>query len=210
MPNNTGISVGQFYAQFKSLYGLIAAVFGLLPPASGLFLPGLIFPPLGNETVLAQFFAVIFGVAVTYLMFWMKDVAEVRVRHRMKAFFIISIGLFCVYFGLHFRFVQRIDIPSAGERAFVSIGYERSQFALTSFDDNSDSELLHSRGFTEEEIANLWTPKSLYVSRLALFLSFVGSMLSLVALASLGVLLRAREVKLKRVSSHPGAASSPD
>ena len=43
------------------LYGLIAAVFGLLPPASGLFLPGLIFPPLGNETVLAQFFAVAFS-----------------------------------------------------------------------------------------------------------------------------------------------------
>ena len=196
MPNSTEISVGQFYAQFKSLYGLIAAVFGLLPPVSGLLLPGLVFPPLGNETVLAQFFAVIFGVAVTYLTFWMKYVAEVRVRHRMKVLFIFAIGLFCVYFGLHFRFVQKIDIPSVGEHAFVSIGYERSQFALTSFDNMSDSEMLHSRGFTEEEITNLWTPKSLCVSRLALFLSFVGSMLSMVALASLGVLLRAREVRV--------------
>jgi hypothetical protein len=89
-----------------------------------------------------------------------------------------------------------VDIPSAGLHAFVSIGYERSQFALAAFHDTSDSGLLHSRGFTEEEIANLWTPRSLYVSRLALFLSFVGSMLSLVAFASLGVLLRAREVKV--------------
>lgn len=105
-------------------------------------------------------------------------------------------GFFCVYFGLHLRFVQRIDIPSAGEHAFVSIGYERSQFALASFDSISDSEMLRSRGFTEEEITNLWTPKSLYISRLALFLSFAGSMLSMVAFASLGVLLRTREVKV--------------
>jgi hypothetical protein len=193
--NSTEISVGQFYAQFKSLYGLIAAVFGLLPPASGVFLPGLIFPPLGNETALAQFFAVIFGVAVTYLAFWMKNDAEGRLRHRMKLFFVSAIVLFCVYFGLHLRFVQRIDIPSAGEHAFVSIGYERSQFALASFDGVSDSEILHSRGFTEEEIKNLWTPKSLCFSRLALLLSFVGSMLSMVVFASLGVLLRTRELK---------------
>lgn len=196
MQNSAEISVAQYYAQFKSLYGLIAAVFGLLPPASGLFLPGLIFPPLGNETALAQFFAVIFGVAVTYLIFWMKNDAEVRLRHRMRLFFVSAIGLFCVYFGLHLRFVQRIDIPSASEHTFVSIGYERSQFALASFNSISDSEMLHSRGFTEEEITNLWTLKSLIISRLALFLSFAGSMLSMVAFASLGVLLRTREVKV--------------
>ena len=112
----------------------------------------------------------------------------------MKVFFVFAITLFCVYFGLHFRLVQKIDIPSTGEHTFVSIGYERSQFALDSFDNVNDSEMLHSRGFTEEEIKNLWTAKSLYISRLALFLSFAGATLSMVALASLGVLLRAREV----------------
>lgn len=195
MQNSTEISVGQFYAQFKSLYGLIAGVFGLLPPALGFFLPGLIFPPLGNETVLAQFFVVIFGVAVTYSMFWMKYDPEIRVRRRMKVFFVFGIILFCIYFGLHFRFVQRIDIPSVGEHSFVSVGYERSAFALGSFDSVSDSEMLHSRGFSEEEIERLWTLKSLCISRLALFITFLGSVLSIVAFASLGVLLRTRELK---------------
>lgn len=208
MPSSAAVSVGQYYAQFKSLYGAIAVVFGLLPPASGLLLPGLIFPPLGNETALSQFFAVILGLAVTYLMFWMKHLAEIRVRSRMKLFFIVSVGFFCVYFWLHFRFVQRIDIPSAGEHTFVSVGYQRSQFALSSFHGISDSGMLHSRGFSEEEITNLWTPKSLYLSRLALFLSFIGCMLSLVALASLGVLLRAIEVEVDGDSGNSRAAPS--
>lgn len=197
MPNVPDISVGQFYKEFRSLCGLFAAVFGLLPPASGLLLPGLIFPPLGNETALAEFLVILFALAVTYLVFWMKPVAEFRLRRRMIAFFLFAVGLSCIYLWLHFLFVKRIEIPSKDESVYVSIGYHRSKFATTNFDNESDSKMLYSRGFTEDEITNLWTPGSVCFSRLGLFISFAGSMLLLVAFASIGVLLRTRELRLE-------------
>lgn len=141
---------------------------------------------------MAQFFLVVCGVAITYLMFLMKDVATIRVKRTIKVFFASAFIIFGVYFWLHFRFVRTIEIPSVGTEEIVSVGYERSQSAKAIFDDESDFEMLHSRGFTEDEIRELWTPKSLCIARLLLFGCFAGFILPMVALASLGVLLRVR------------------
>lgn len=168
------------------------AIFGLLPPATGLWAPGVIFPPLGNETTLAQFFTVIFAAATTYLVYWMKDSIEARLRRRMVTLLALAIFLFCAYLGLHFRFVKKIEIPTEGKTVFVSVGYERSQFAPASFDGEDDAAMLRARGFTEEEITKLWTPRSVYFSRLALVFSFIGTVLLIVAFASIGILLRAK------------------
>jgi hypothetical protein len=192
LANSTHVTIEGYYKSFKSLQGLLAAAFCFLPSASNLVRPGSVFPPLGKETLLAQFFLVVCGVAITYLMFLMKDVATIRVKRTINVFFASAFIIFGVYFWLHFRFVRTIEIPSVGTEEIVSVGYERSQSAKAIFDDESDFEMLHSRGFTEDEIRELWTPRSLCIARLLLFGCFAGFILPMVALASLGVLLRVR------------------
>jgi protein-S-isoprenylcysteine O-methyltransferase Ste14 len=186
------ISLPEFYKSFKSLQGVLAGAFCFGPPISNYFLPGLVFPPLGGQTILAQFFAVLFGVGVTFLCFLMKDSPKNKITRTIKMLFVVAILLFVGFFGLHFRFVRTVTIPSAGTEAIVSVGYQRTEFANLTFPGATDLEMLRSRGFDEDEITHLWTRNSVYAARIALFLAFLGAVLSLVGMASLGVLLRVR------------------
>lgn len=189
---NTGITIEKYYGSFKSLQGVLAAGFCIIPLASNWLLSGRIFPPLGNETILAQVFAVLLGLAVTFLVFLMKDSPVSQIWQRIKILFFVATLCCCAYIALHFRFVRVVEIPSASTEAIVSVGYERSSLIGAAFPGATDSEVLTSRGFTEDEIRRIWTIKSIGIARLALISTFLGCMLSLVGMASLGVLLHAR------------------
>jgi hypothetical protein len=93
------------------------------------------------------------------------------------------------------RFVRAIPEVNQADH-IVSVGYKRTEFAKSTLGDASDEEMLRDRGLTDEDIRSLWTTRSLSLSRLLLFVSCMGCTLSLVALASLGVLLQARESKV--------------
>ena len=71
----------------------------------------------------------------------------------------------------------------------VSIGYDRTPFAKANFSSDSDEDMVRARGFDDEEIKKLWTYPSLMVTRLALFGSYCGFILGLVATFSLGIVL---------------------
>jgi hypothetical protein len=186
------ISVVEYYKSFKSIQGIFAATCGLLPPASNFVLPGRIFPPLGNETVASQAFVVLLSLAVTYLVYLCQASTKAALQRAMWVCFALAAASFCLYFGVHLRFVRSIDVPSTHGELNVSVGYDRTNFANETFGTASDWEMLRYRGTDDEEIMKLWTSGSIYIVRLALLLSYLGLILSLIAFASLGVLLHVR------------------
>jgi hypothetical protein len=189
---NAGITIEKYYGSFKSLQGVLAAGFCIIPLASNWILSGRIFPPLGNETILAQGLTALLGLAVTFLVFLLRDSSVIRIRRRIMILFVVAVLCCCAYVGLHFRFVRVVEIPSASTEAIVSVGYERSSFIDAAFPGATDSDVLNSRGFTEDEISRIWTTRSIWIARLVLISTFLGWMLALVGMASLGVLLHAR------------------
>jgi len=67
------------------------------------------------------------------------------------------------------------------------VGYERSSFAKSTFGEESDFDMLRARGFDEEQISQLWTKKSLLISRMSLYVSYLCFILALVGGFSLGI-----------------------
>jgi hypothetical protein len=155
-------------------------------------LPGRIFPPLGNETVASQAFVVLLGVAATFLVYLCQASTKAALQRTMKICIVVAALSFSIFFGLHLRFVRSIDVPSTHGELNVSVGYARTNFANETFGNASDWEMLRYRGTDDEEIMKLWTTESIYLVRLALLLSYLGLMLSLIAFASFGVLLHVR------------------
>jgi hypothetical protein len=191
--SNPRLTPKEYYKSFLSLWGLFASVFAILPAASGFTAPGRIFPPLGDQTAAAQCFAILLGVATTYLMFHFKSAASSKIIATIVGLVLVSVFCFCLYFAAQARFVR--VVPEAGRAPeIVSVGYERTDFANITFGASAtDEDMLRARGLTDEDIRKLWTKKTLIVSRLLLFVSCMACTLSLVAVASLGVLLQARE-----------------
>jgi hypothetical protein len=194
LENNPKITTTEYYKSFRSLWGIVAIVFTILP-AAAIFKPGRVFPPLGDQTVLALCFAIVLALVTTYIMFLFRGMSSSNIGRLIVALLVFSIIWFCVYFAAQLRFVR--VIAEVGKDAhIVSVGYARTNFARANFPDASDEEMLRGRGLNDEDIRTLWTTKSLILSRLLLFVSCMGCTLSLVALASLGVLLHARESKV--------------
>jgi hypothetical protein len=185
-------SLGDYYKGFKSLQGLLAIVFCIGPPASAYVIPGVVFPPLGGQTILAQFFTVLFCVAASFLCFLARDISKSRIIKSAVLLFLAAIVFFAVYFGLHFRFVRSIHVSDENRNEVVSVGYERTDFANRTFPGATDSEMINLRGFNEDELTHLWTRESIYVSRIGLYFTFLGAVLSLVAVSSFGVILKLR------------------
>ena len=104
---------------------------------------------------------------------------------------ILSICVACVsfyvYLDCYMNFVRKIDIPSLSSSQTVSVGYEKTPFAIQVFGSESDWNMLRARGTDDEEIWKLWTARSIVRARLSLFSASCGFALSLVFVFSLGV-----------------------
>lgn len=205
MSDSARITAPEYYKAFGSFRGAVAALFGLLP-ASSLVIPGRIFPPLGNDTLLAQSFAVVVAIVVTYLVFIRQNIAVSKIKRTITFLILVSIVFFFGYLAAREYFVCEIYIPSIERANIVSVGYQRTDFANSVFGTATNLEMLRARGSDDEEIFRLWTKKSVYVSRSVLFLSYLGCALCLVAFASLSVLLHLRDSH--GVQATTGSASS--
>jgi hypothetical protein len=187
---NSSITLKRYYTSFKSLSGVLAGVVAASPYIAK-FLPlevgAYIFPPLGDADAVARLAVVLFALATTFAVFFWA-IGSPDSNGKTVAFaFVVGALAFCFYFGLHMAFVRRVDLFSLTTTAYVSVGYERTEFAKTTFASASDEDLLRARGMNDEQVRLLWTKKSLITARLALFIAYCLSVLSLIAAFSFGV-----------------------
>ncbi len=180
------MTLEQYYKAFWSLSGVLAAAPPLVTTVVLPFLPDRAsvygFPPMGDVGGFAGFGLVCLAVLVTYLVYFWRGGKWPLIVGALVAFLSL-----CVYIALYPHFVLRVDIPSLKTATRVSVGYDRTPFARANFSSDSDEEMLRARGFDDEEIKKLWTYHSLTVARLALFGSYCGFILGLVATFSLGI-----------------------
>ena len=179
-----------YYKKFATVSGVMAAATGVGPLVSA-WLPGAapayVFPPLGEIRMPARLGVVFLAVAATYISFYAPPMLP---RAAFSKFFrvgLISLLALGCYLTAFRHFVRRIDAPASGSVIFVSVGYQRTTFAVRTFASDSDWDMLRARGTNDEEVSKLWTDRSVDVARLCLFASYCGFVLPLVLIFSLGV-----------------------
>ena len=191
------LTVKEYYKHFLSVYGVLAAAIAGFPLLSKL-LPenwaAYLFPPLGDQDPAYRAAALILGALVTLTVYFSKDLsAGLTGKGRALLFVVmfvpILLGLMA-FFMLSQRFVRTVPIPALDTEVVVSVGYERTPYALTNFaPGTTDWDLLKARGLKEEEIERLWTPGSVAAVRLGLYAAYMLFLLPAVAIGSFGVLL---------------------
>lgn len=182
------VTLERYYKSFASLRGLFAAVpfvplaFHEIAPSSTV--AKCMYPPVGDFQPLAVAATVGFLLLITFVVFISAQLAR-RLSPLvpillMVGFLITSTALIPLYVW----YVRLIPVPSISAEVLVSVGYQRTEFALQTYPTSSDWEMLHDRGPWEEQIQKLWTQRSVSVVRaclwafytlsLACFLSAVG------------------------------------
>jgi len=189
--NQVPMTLKQYYGGFWSLFGVLAAAPPIIVAVVSPFLPDSAsvcgFPPMGDVGGFARFGLVCLAFLVTFVVyFWGGG------KWPLVAAALVSFVCLCAYIALYPHFVLRIDVPSQKTAVRVSVGYDRTQFAKTTFGSDSDEDMLRARGTDDEEIKKLWTYQSLTVARLALLASYCGFILSLVAAFSLAIVFDQR------------------
>jgi hypothetical protein len=173
-------SLTQYYKSARGLSTAIAAVF--LPFASkivGENAATYLFPPLGSMDGPARVGLVALCLGVSLGVYFLVAVNPVKSPTRMiwSALLVSAVCLFA-YLAFYDAFIHRVEIPSRGTSLYVSVGYQRTEFAKQTFGSASDEEMLRARGPSEEEIRRLWTRQSLIIARLGLYSSCVLTTLS--------------------------------
>jgi hypothetical protein len=187
------VDLKRYYFNFKIARG-VAAASGTVLPLIPKLKPGswteYLLAPLGSVDNVARFLFAVLCVAVTYLVYFFFRGQSRPARKKIFLLLLLIIPVFCLclYLICCLLFIRKIDIPTLGRSVYVSVGYQRSDFALQTFGSITDEEMLRQRGLEEEEIRKLWTPFSILIARLALFVCWGGFALSLIAGLSLGVL----------------------
>jgi hypothetical protein len=183
------VSLKQYYVSARGLSTAVAAV--ALPFTSkvvGSDSAAYIFPPLGGMDGAARAGLVALCLGVSMGVYFLVAVKPPKSPSKIvwSALFLAAVCLLA-YLSAYQRFVRRVDVPSRGTSAYVSVGYQRTAFADQTFGLASDWEMLQARGTSEEEIQRLWTAKSLIVARLALYSSCALTTLTLLFLFSFGL-----------------------
>jgi len=196
------MTLRQYYQGFWSLLGVLAAappvIVAVILPFLSDSAPVYGFPPMGDVGSFARLGLVCLAFLVTYLVyFWPGG------KWPLVVAVIVFFASLCAYIAFYQRFVLRIDVPSQKATIRVSVGYDRTSFAAANFGSDSDEDMLRARGTSDEEIKKLWTYRSLIIARLALFASYCGVILGLVAIFSLGIVFDQR----RRVLTQPTVPS---
>ena len=182
------MSLPQYYKAFKSLLGALAALVAAFPMLGRLFPTALakyMFPPLGDIEPIARVGTVGAVGLATYVVYFFRSHKTDRSVLVVYALATIS---FAAYLTTSTCFMRKMDIPAEKTAVFVSVGFERTQFAENSFGNEDDWEMLRDRGFDEESIRKLWTVRSLVVARIMLWMSFTSSLVFVAAAFGLGIL----------------------
>jgi len=192
------VTLLQYYKSFASLYGSFAAI-PIVPLALHACIPDshtvaeYLYPPLGNVQQLAFAASVGFLFLTTLVIFICCRSAR-RIHPSMPMLLIIGVAFgVCVLIGLYVSFVKRVEVRSVNLEVPVSIGYQRTPFALQTYPQLSDWEVLHDRGPWEDQIQKLWTPQSVGMVRALLWLSYTLTLACFLSVVCLGVYQHAVE-----------------
>jgi hypothetical protein len=182
------VTLVSYYKKFASISGALAVATGVGPLLSA-WLPGAapayLFPALGDFTMPARLGFVLLAVAITFVAFYSQQPSNIFLKFFLLA--MISLVVLCGYLVALQHFVRKIDIPATSSAVYVSIGYQRTDFANRTFSAETDWDMLRARGTSDEDVSRLWTAQSLDIARLCLFGCYCGVVLPLVLIFSLGV-----------------------
>jgi len=204
------LTVKAYYKHFGSVFGGITAFVGVLPFLSAIIPSNYskyLFPPLGTVESFARIGAFALVIVTTIVVYQLRECFPLdRTARRQKLFVILlltAILSFIVFIGLNIRFVRAIPAPSISPTAefIVTVGWNRTDFALKTFGEKSDEEMLRARGLTEEEIFRLWTEWSVITARLLLLATYIVFLLGAVSIGSFAVMFDKLE-SLQRPNSH--------
>jgi hypothetical protein len=205
------ISIRQYYMGFVSLYG-IAAVVPFVSPllhaciSDSNTVAEYLYPPLGDFQQLA-FTATVGSLLLTSFVVFACCQSARKVHPSIPAILMVGflIGT-CILGALYVRYVRRVPVPSMGLEVPVSIGYQRTDFALQWYPHSSDWEMLHDRGPYEAQIQVLWTQHSIRVVRGLLWLFYTLTLICWLSVVCLAVYQHASE-EAPSESEHPKPAS---
>jgi hypothetical protein len=194
------VTVQQYYRGFGSWYALAAGIPFILPllracvPDSSTIAEYL-YPPLGDVQQLAFAATVIFLLLTTIVVFACNQSAQ---KIRPSVYIILGVGFLlgvCALIALYVPYVRHVAVPSVNLDVPVSIGYQRTDFALRWYPQEDDWEMLHNTGPNEEKIQKLWTRSSIFLVRGLLWLSYTMTLACFLATVSLAVYQHAAESK---------------
>jgi len=186
------LSLSSYYSHFKSARGIgtaIGILLPVIPKVKGGAWTEYLLAPLGDVDIVARILEAVLCVATTYLVFFFFRGQSPARRRRtlLLMLFIVPFLCACLYMVFCMSFVRTVNIPTLERSAYVSVGFQRTDFAKQNFASMSDEEMLRSRGLSDEEIRKLWTPLSLALARMSLFVTWSGITLSLICGLSLGL-----------------------
>ncbi len=171
------VTFSEFFRSFKDSSGLLAGL-SILPALLSELKPNwsaYIFPPLGSLEPAARIGTVLFGllaIACGYLL-----IGTSRIRTIIYSSSLVALCCLLAYLSATAMYVRKIDIASQALPVFVTIGSQRSDLARKVFPNETDWQMLRDRGLSDEEIYRLWTPRSVLLGRLAVYVSYLGIVL---------------------------------
>lgn len=187
------ISLIDYYKHFVRTYGIIVLIVGGLPFLSLLpiepltSLSGYLFPPLGSSTNLIRFMTVVLVGLITVVVFFQKERKVVKGNkggaNFFLAFFIITL-ISLISFSI-FAQLFVIAIDSTQGAVYFTRGYDYNADIDTEVE---DKDLIKERGSGDNVSEEIWTRDSLFIARSVLYLSYLLTILSIVALCSFAVL----------------------
>jgi hypothetical protein len=200
------LTLSSYYSDFKSARGIgtaVGIILPVIPKVKGGTWTEYLLAPLGSADIIARILLAVLCVAMTYLVyfFFQGQSKKARKRALLLTLFVIPFLSACLYIVFCMWFVRSINIPTLERSAYVSVGFQRTDFAQQTFGSKTDEEMLRSRGLDDEQIRKLWTPLSLLIARVALFMAWSGIALSLVCGLSLGLLDQTETVAREEESS---------
>lgn len=204
------VTIRRYYGSFAGLRAIFAAV-PFVPPLLHACLPDssaavpYLYPPLGDAQRIACSGTVGLLLLTTFLVFTCCQLAQ-KIHPSIPAILMIGFAFgVCASIALYMPYVRVVSVPSVNSEVPVSIGYQRTDFALQTYPQSDDWEMLHDRGPWEEQIQKLWTLRSICVVRVLLWLSYTLALACFLAVVSLAAYHHAGEGALgEPKTTNPG------
>lgn len=182
-----------YYKYFIRTYGIIVLIIGgllllsLLPIEKVENISAYLFPPLGKYTYFPKILTIILIGLVTVVVFFQKERQVIKTSNKHANFFVGN--LFVIFIGL-ISFLYCVNsfvlvISSPNETRVLSKGYERKANIDKTL---TDEDLLWDYGVDEDGVKKIWTNSSIIIARSILYLTYLLTILSIVALCSFAVL----------------------
>jgi hypothetical protein len=176
----------KWFEAFVIGYPVIA---GLVPKKSPYLAP-----PLGNLSDLVSPLAfLVVGIVAILPWFVRKRTVAIRIA---TASSLLAICVLIAYSDTVAAQVIKLEGFNPHAVAYVSIGYERTQFAKDNYGSEPDMPMLKAFGHREEDIERLYTPDSIRFERLKLLYLYVGFFVFLNL--SIGCFVRSDMLQRKR------------